>query len=152
MWILPAVVAAACGSSPASPSAPTLQVGGTYEIRKTVTSDTCGLSSPGDTFTNPAEIRHTAGSTTFVLNDHGTRDLPGTVNTTGAFALANAASIVMNTIPATDAWSNGRFTVQGFEVTDTTDLQSRPGGGAACRIVASWVATKQGAANVIPGP
>ena len=152
LWMPIAVAAVACGasSSPSSPSGPQLLVAGTYDIRKTVTVDTCGLSRPGDSFTNPAEVRHTAGASAFVLNDHGTRDLPGTVAANGSFTLANASSVVMNTIPALDVWTGGRFTTQGFEVTDTTELQSTPGGGPACRVVATWVATKQGTPNVIP--
>ncbi len=131
---------AACGggSSPSTPSGPQISVGGTYDIRKTVVSDTCGLSSPGDSFTNPADVRHTAGATTFVLNDHGTRDLSGTLNRDGTFTLAPQRSIVMGTIGALDTWDPGRFTATGFDVRDTTDLESRPGGGPACRIVATW--------------
>jgi hypothetical protein len=125
-------------------------VGGTYDIRKTVVTETCGLSSPGDAFSNPAEVRHTAGATTLVLNDHGTRDLPGTVNRDGTFTLAVSRSVVMGTIDAVDTWDGGRFTTTGFELRNTTDLASKPGGGPACRVVAVWAGTKQGAPNVIP--
>lgn len=146
-----AIAATACsGSSPSTPSAPQLSVGGTYDIRKTVVSETCGLSSPGDSFSNPGEVRHTPGASTFVLNDHGTRDLPGTVNRDGTFTLPPYRSLVMNAIDAVDTWDNGRFTVSGFELRATTDLASRPGGGPACRVVTSWAATKQGVPNTIP--
>src|SRR5437899_2696943 len=90
---------AACGgSSPSTPSGPQISVGGTYDIRKTVVSDTCGLSTPGDIFTNPADVRHPPGATTFVLNDHGTRDLSGALNRDGTFTLVPQRTTVMGTI------------------------------------------------------
>lgn len=138
------------GSSPSAPSSPQILVAGTYDVRKTVTADSCGLSAPGDVVANPAEVRHTAGATSFVLNDHGTRDLPGAVNRDGTFTLVSQRSTVMGTIGAIDAWDGGRFTVTGFEVRDTTDLDAKPGGGPACRVVTNWAATKQGSPNVIP--
>src|SRR5260221_11053088 len=100
-------VACGGGNSPATPSGAQLAVAGTYDIRKTVTADTCGLSAPGDTFSNPGEVRHTAGASTFVLNDHGTRDLPGTVNRDGTFSLAVSRGLVMGTIDAVDTWDGG---------------------------------------------
>lgn len=147
---LAACVACGGGKTPAAPSGPQLAVGGSYDIRKTVVSDTCGLSSAGDAFSNPGEVRHMVGQTTFVLSDHGTRDLAGTVNRDGTFTLASSRSVVMGTIDAVDTWAAGRFTTSGFELRDTTDLASRPGGGPACRVVADWSATKQGSPNVIP--
>jgi hypothetical protein len=150
-WLAIVAACAACGGGSATaPGGPLLQVAGTYDIRKTVVSDTCGLSHQGDTISNPGEVRHTAGAASFVLNDHGTRDLPGTVNRDGTFALAAAQSLVQNTIPAVDTFDSGRFTTRGFDVRDTTDLQSNPVGGPACRVVAAWSATKQGSPNVIP--
>ncbi|HZR25281.1 MAG TPA: hypothetical protein VFA59_16920 [Vicinamibacterales bacterium] len=149
-WGVAMVMVSACGGS--SPSAPAVQisVGGSYDIRKTVVSDTCGSFAPGTVFSNPGEVRHTAGATTFVLNDHGTRDLPGTINSDGTFALAASRSLVMNTINAVDTFDGGRFTTTGFELRDTTDLDANPNGGGACRSVATWTGTKSGAPNVIP--
>jgi hypothetical protein len=147
---LATAVACGGGSSPSTPSGPPLSVGGTYDIRKTVVTETCGLSTPGESFSNPGEVRHTPGATTFVLNDHGTRDLPGTVNRDGTFAIPVSRSVVMGTIDASDTWDGGRFTAAGFEVRATTDLASKPGGGPACRVVTMWAATKQGTPNVIP--
>jgi len=143
-------MAACSGSSPSTPSGPQISVGGNYDIRKTVVVETCGLSSPGDSFSNPGEVRHTTGSTAFVLNDHGTRDLSGTLNRDGTFTMPPTSSLVMNSIPATDTWENGRFTTSGFELRATTDLASKPGGGPACRVVTNWSAAKQGSPNVIP--
>src|SRR5262249_8867220 len=56
---LVAVWLAGCGGSggAAGPSTPLLSVAGTYEIRKTVVSDTCGGGS--GMFSNPGEVRHT---------------------------------------------------------------------------------------------
>lgn len=98
-------------------------------------------------------MRHTAGASDFVLGDHGTRELPGTVRTDGAFDLRPASSLVMETITATDTFEDGRFTATGFTVRDTTALARSPIGGAAdvpCRVVATWEAAKRGAPNVIP--
>ena len=145
---------AACGGAGTGrPSAPLLQVAGAYDIRKSVVEDTCGLSRPGDVFTNPGTVQHTAGGPAFVLNDHGTRDLPGTVGSDGAFDLRPASSIVMGTIPATDTFDGGRFTTTGFTLRDTTVLQRSPVAGAPdapCRVVALWEGAKQGSPNVIP--
>jgi hypothetical protein len=142
---------AACGGG-SSPSAPAgqISVGGSYDIRKTVVSDTCGLLTPGTTFSNPGEVRHIAGATTLVLNDHGTRDLPGTINRDGAFTLAQSRGVVMNTINAVDTFDGGRFSTTGFDLRVTTDLDATPSGGGPCRSVAMWAGTKVGAPNVIP--
>lgn len=150
LGMLALTVACSGSKPPSTPDGPQLSVGGTYDIRKTVVTETCGLSTPGESFTNPGEVRHTVGATAFVLNDHGTRDLPGTVNRDGTFTMPQYRSLVMNTIDAVDTWENGRFTVSGFELRATTDLASKPGGGPACRIVTNWAATKQGTPNVIP--
>jgi len=155
-WVLGALVSlGACGggSGTSRPSESAIQVAGTYDIRKSVTEETCGLSRPGDVFTNPGTVQHSPGATEFVLNDHGTRDLPGTVRRDGGFDLRPASSVVMGTIAATDTFEGGRFTATGFVLRDTTVLQRSPAAGAPdgpCRVVALWSGTKQGAPNVIP--
>jgi hypothetical protein len=147
---------AACGGSGAGGTptpAATIHVAGSYDVRKTVTEDTCGLGASGDVVTNPATVQHATGATDFVLNDHGTRDLPGTVRADGSFDLRPLSSVVMGTIPATDTFDGGRFTATGFAVRNTTALQASPvAGGPAgpCHVVAAWEGTKQGAPNVIP--
>ena len=154
-WALAALCAAAsgCGSngSTTGPTPATIQVAGSYNIHKVTVSDTCGGSQPGDAIDNPGEVRQPS-ATTFVLNDHGTRDLSGSLSSNGTFSIAPVQSVVQNTIPATDTFANGQFTVQGFQVRVTTDLQSNPitAGGAACRVVADWTGAKQGAPNIIP--
>jgi hypothetical protein len=149
-------MAAACGgggSGAGGPDRPALAVAGDYLVHKIVLSDTCGLGAPGDAFDNPATVRHTAGATAFVLNDHGTRDLPGAVRTDGGFDLQPSSGLVMNTIPARDTFSEGRFNATGFFLRDTTDLDRSPVAGAPagpCRVVASWTGSKSGPPNVIP--
>jgi hypothetical protein len=158
-WVCAAVVSlAACGGGggggvTATPSGPLLQVAGAYDIRKSVIEETCGLSRPGDVFTNPGTVAHAPGATDFVLNDHGTRDLPGTVRRDGGFDLRPQSSVVMGTIPATDTFENGRFTATGFALRVTTVLQRSPVADAPagpCRVVTLWDGTKQGGPNVIP--
>lgn len=149
---------AACGGGGGStgtgtPSGPPLQVAGTYDIQKSVVEDTCGLGRPGDAFTNPGTVAHSPGATEFVLNDHGTRDLPGTVRRDGSFDLRSQSSVVMDTIAATDTFESGRFSATGFSLRDTTALQRSPVAGAPpgpCRVVAVWEGAKRGAPNVIP--
>jgi hypothetical protein len=138
-----------CGGSggAAGPSTPLLSVAGAYEIRKTIVSDTCGGSS--ETVSNPGEVRHTPGARAFVLNDHGTRDLPGTVDTDGSFSLEPSRGLVGGVVPAVDTFEGGRFTTAGFGVRVTTDLEAAAG-NAACRVVTQWDGAKQGTPNVIP--
>jgi hypothetical protein len=153
-----AALAAACGGRGGGTPLPTpttaaIEVAGSYEIRKSIAEDGCGLGGAGEVLTNPATVRHSRGAAEFVLDDHGTRDLPGSVGAGGAFELRGAASVVMGTIAATDTFEGGRFTATGFTVRDMTVLQRRPPAGAPdvpCRVVANWAATKLGAPNVIP--
>jgi hypothetical protein len=150
---LAAAIAAAslagCGGSGGGtgPTTPLLSVAGAYEIRKTIVSDTCGGSS--ETVSNPGEVRHTPGARAFVLNDHGTRDLPGTIADDGAFSLEPSRGLVGGVVPAVDTFEGGRFTTAGFGVRVTTDLEAAAG-NAACRVVAQWDGAKQGTPNVIP--
>jgi len=144
---------AACGRGavPTAPSPPRIFVAGAYDIRKTVISDTCGISAPGSSFSNPGEVRHSAGATTFVLNDHGSRDLPGTLSPDGTFTIAPTRALVMGTINAVGTWDGGRFTTAGFDVRETTDLETSPmDGGPPCRVVTAWAAARQGGQNTIP--
>jgi len=149
------LTASGCGGSNGGTSSPTavIQVAGGYDIRKTIAEDTCGLSHPGDVITNPGTVAQAAGATDFVLNDHGTRDLPGTLHADGTFDLRPSSSLVMGAIAATDTFAGGRFTVSGFTVRVTTALQASPREGAPpgpCHVVTDWAGTKQGAPNVIP--
>src|SRR5262245_53472897 len=105
-----------CGGSTPVSSSPAISVGGGYDIRKTTTFNSCNPGSVGSAFNNPGEVRQTPGQLTLVLNDHGTRDLPGTLNRDGTFALAPSPGLVMNTIRAVDTFDSGRFTTLGFHV------------------------------------
>jgi hypothetical protein len=96
-------------------------------------------------------VRHTPGASSFVLNDHGTRDLPGTVSSDGSFMLRPFRGPAGD-YTAEDTYDLGRFTAAGFSMRVTTRVfrsQADPP-AADCVIVARWAGTKQGAPNVIP--
>jgi hypothetical protein len=138
----------ACGGGGSSPT-PIIAVAGAYDIRKTFVEDTCPDGLQGQTFTNPGTVSHSPGASRFVLTDHGTRDLPGTVQPDGAFVLEPAHAVVHGTIPALDTWEDGRFTTTGFQVRNVTSLEATAT-TAACHLVAQWEGTKVGSPNVIP--
>jgi hypothetical protein len=141
-----ALVVPGCGSNgPGSPSEVRIQVAGDYDIRKSVVSDACE-GQTGQT-SNPGRVSHAPGASAFTLNDHGTRDLPGTVNRDGTFSLRPFDGVANMTIPARDTFEGGRFIPTGFEVRVTTVLQTSP---APCTVVTQWSATKLGPPNVIP--
>ena len=146
------VLAVACSGSTPQPSPPQLQVAGSYNITKTITTDSC-QGTIGAPFSNPGSVAHTPDASTFVLNDHGTRDLPGRINRDGTATLNPSSGLVMGTIAATDTFSAARFTTTGLDVIVTTDLADNPVtlGAGPCRVVTQWHAVKQGAPNVIPG-
>src|SRR5262249_45683379 len=128
---------AGCGGSggTAGPSTPILSVAGAYDICKTIASNTCGGSS--ETVSNLGEVRHTPGARAFGFNDHGTRDLSGTVNADGTFSFEPSRGFVGGVIFAVDTFEGGRFTTAGFGVRVTTDLEAAAG-SAACRVVTQW--------------
>jgi len=139
----------ACGGGGSTGPTSQLSVGGDYSIEKTVTADGCGGST--GVFTNPATVRHTPGAATLVLNDHGTRDLPGTIAPDAAFQLASYRGPAGG-VDGVDTYDPGRFQAGGFAMRVTTRVLSSQGTPPApdCTIVANWVGTKQGAPNVIP--
>lgn len=145
------VLATGCGAKATAP-APSLQVGGDYDVLKTEASNTCG--PVGGSISTPASVTHQAGATTFAIVDHGTRSLPGQVARNGTMTMDVVRSTVMGTIAASDTFTNGRFTASGFDLTVTTDLAdnpNRPGTGSGpCRIVTTWRGAKLGSPNVIP--
>jgi hypothetical protein len=138
---------AACGGA-AAPSV-LIQVAGVYDIQKTFTEDTCGSDLAGRVVTNPGDVSHEPGASSFLLTDHGTRTLRGSVSSDGSFQLEASSGIVHGSIPAVDTFSAGRFTATGFHVHDVTEL-SATASSAACRLVEDWDATKVGPPNVIP--
>jgi len=140
---------AGCGSGGTSGPTPVLSVGGDYSIQKTLVSDACDHQQGA--FTNPGSVRHTPGSTTFVLNDHGTRDLPGSVDRDGTFTLQPFQGPAGG-VAGRDTYDGGRFSATGFSVHVTTVAFRSQGTPPApdCIVVTQWAAVKQGPANVIP--
>lgn len=119
-----------------------LRISGAYTLTKTVTSDTCAAGpSPASPFGNPGVIARDPGATTFVLNDHGTRNITGRTNADGTFTVDPLHALVMERIQAVDTFSEGRFTPTGFRAIVTTALAANPnrGGGGPCRIVTRWI-------------
>jgi hypothetical protein len=143
--------AVACGGGGAtgSSSGPLLSVAGDYQIEKSMVSDACDGQTGG--FSNPGTVRHSPGATSFVLNDHGTRDLPGTVERSGSFTLQPFEGPAGG-VPGRDTYDGGRFTTSGFTVRVTTVVFRSRGTPPApdCAIVMQWAGSKQGPPNVIP--
>jgi hypothetical protein len=139
----------ACGGGGSTSPTPLLSVGGDYSIEKTVTSDDCGGST--GVFTNPGSVRQAPGAASLVLNDHGTRDLPGTIAPDGAFQLAPYRGPAGG-VDGIDTYDPGRFQVGGFAMRVTTRVLRTQGAPPApdCTIVTNWAGTKQGPPNVIP--
>jgi hypothetical protein len=139
---------AGCGGGTSTPT-PLLSVGGDYSIEKTELSDGCG-GAPG-AFSNPGIVRHTPGATSLLLNDHGTRDLPGTIQRDGTFQLQPFRGPAGG-VDGQDTYDPGRFTTGGFAMRVTTVVFRSQGTPplADCTVVTQWAGTKQGAPNVIP--
>jgi hypothetical protein len=144
-----ALLLGGCGGDGGTNPTPVLSVGGTYEVQKTVTVDGCG-GAPG-VFSNPATVRHTPGASTIVLNDHGTRDLPGTIASDGSFQLAVYRGPALG-VEGVDTYDPGAFRTNGFAMHVTTIVRRSEGSPpqADCTVLADWLGTKQGAPNVIP--
>lgn len=145
-----AVGAPACGggssASPTTPSAPAnaLAVAGTYATRATVIAErnTCGAVMVQD---NPTTVTHTAGSTEISLG-HAGSTYRGSIDNSGRFTTPAA------NFPFPDAdytiGLGGQFSTTGF--TATVELTKRVG-TTTCAYAVSWVGTKQGSQNTIPG-
>lgn len=118
--------------------------GASFLVAKAVTSNTCTPSeNPPPMIGTGASIARTPTGARFVLNDHGTRNMSGTVGTDGAFEIPRSESIVMEKIHAADTFSQGRFDQAGFSMTVTTDLDANPDGkGGPCRMVTAWRGTR----------
>jgi len=145
-WLVSyAVALGACGgsSSPATPAAPVLSVGGTYSVAVALGQNTCG---PVTVATQPTSVTHTPGANRFTLV-HGSNGFAGSVSTDGSFttdplALNDAGSALSVVL-------RGRFSTTGLTATVTVDVV-RPAPAPACRYLVQWTGTKQGAPNVIP--
>lgn len=144
-----AIVAPACGNgssgAPAVPTTPTnvLAVAGTYPTRATLIADrnTCGAVTVQD---NPTTVTHTAGSAEISLS-HAGSTYRGTIDNTGRFSTP-AANFVFPDAEYSIGLS-GQFSTTGF--TATVELTKRA--GTTCTYTVSWVGTKSGAPNTIPG-
>lgn len=143
-----ALLVAGCGGGSGTSPTPLLSVGGSYSVQKTILSDGCG--GPPGVFSNPATVRHTPGAATLVLNDHGTRDLPGSIAPGGAFQLAPFRGPALG-VEGVDTYDPGVFRTDGFAVRVTTVVFRSQGTPplADCTVVVDWAGIKQGAPNVI---
>lgn len=155
-WLVLAVCVfvPACGGSSgsppsASPSAPALQVGGTYAITKSITDNTCDDSRAA--FTGSGTVAHSAGASTFTLNDTF-RDFPGSLAPNGSFTVSPQMGVQHLGAPVTISFESGRFTATGFEAQVRLDINGPLGQPpfAVCRVGQAWRGTKQGTPNVIP--
>jgi len=145
-----AVVSPACGGGtqegPVTPTTPSniLAVSGTYATRATLIADrnTCGAVTVQD---NPTTVTHTAGATDISLA-HAGSTYRGTIDNRGQFTTPPA------NYPFPDAdytiGLTGLFSTTGF--TATVELTKRSG-STTCTYAVSWVGTKQGSPNTIPG-
>jgi len=149
MVISIALTSPGCGGSSAAPSTPTtpsnlLAVAGTYPTRATLIADrnTCGSVTVQD---NTTTVTHAAGGTDISLV-HAGSTYRGTVDTRGQFTTPAA------NFPFPDAdytiGITGLFSTTGF--TATVELTKRAG-STTCTYAVSWVGTKQGSPNTIPG-
>jgi hypothetical protein len=145
-------ISAACGSSgggPATPAAPQLQVGGAYQITKTITENTCdGNLTPAG---GSGSVTHAPGGSTFTLSDSFTQ-FPGTVQANGTFTIASQATAPHLGAPVTTAFESGRFTTAGLEALVRLDINGPLGQPpfSVCRVTQRWQGIKLGSPNVIP--
>jgi hypothetical protein len=136
----------ACGggsSSPTTPPAPVLSVGGAYAVAVALGQNSCG---PVTVVTQPTSVTHTPGANRLTLV-HGSNSFAGSVTTDGSFttdplALNDAGSALSVAI-------QGKFSTTGLTATVTVDV-APPAPAPACRYLVQWTGTKQGAPNVIP--
>jgi hypothetical protein len=144
-----ALAGPACGGGSAAAPAPTapsnvIAVAGTYPTRATVIADrnTCGAVTVQD---NPTTVNHAAGATEISLV-HAGSTYRGTIDTRGQFTTPAA------NFPFPDAdytiGITGQFSTTGF--TATVELTKRAG-STTCAYAVTWVGTKQGSPNTIPG-
>jgi hypothetical protein len=120
-----------------------LYVAGQYPTAVTLTQSTCqGIQVESMTTT----VTHAAGAADLSLRHAGITYL-GTVERDGAFSttpqsVGGAAETHRLTI-------SGRFSTTGFEATVTAEVTRNA--SPACAYVVSWIGTKMGEPNVVPG-
>ena len=121
-----------------------LSVSGTYPTRATLISErnTCGAVTVQD---NPTMVTHTPGATELSFA-HAGSTYRGTVDNGGRFSAP----------AATFSFPDGEYSIglsgqfSAGEFTATVELTRRSAGGT-CTYAVSWVGTKQGTPNTIPG-
>jgi len=150
------VALAACSSDDGAPSTPAdagsgadardptlLYVAGQYPTAVTLTQSTCqGIQVASMTTT----VTHEAGATALSLRHAGVM-YGGTIERDGAFltepqSVGSAAETHRLTI-------SGRFSTTGFDATVTAEVTRNA--GPVCTYSVSWIGTKTGEPNVIPG-
>ena len=94
----------------------------------------------------PTTVTHTAGSEEVMLR-HASVTYPGLIEPDGAFmtypqTVGPAAETHRLTI-------TGRFSTTGFEA--TVNVEVSVNGTPSCTYVVSWIGTKTGEPNVVPG-
>lgn len=131
-------------AAPVADADPTLlRVGGSYATEVSLVESTCS----GITVASmPTVVTHTPGAVELTLA-HAGNGYAGTVELDGTFAtepepVGPAAELHTLTI-------GGSFTTTGFEA--TVDASVTRDGTADCDYSVSWVGTKSGEPNVIPG-
>jgi len=120
-----------------------LYVAGQYPTDVSLTQNSCqGIQVAS----MPTTVTHRAGSTDLSLS-HAGNTYTGTIERDGSFmtvprSLGSAAETHRLSI-------SGRFSTTGFEATVTVEVSRN--GTLSCSYVVSWMGTKTGEPNVIPG-
>ena len=120
-----------------------LYVAGQYPTAVALTQNACqGIQVESMTTT----VTHTPGAAELSLR-HASVMYTGTIERDGAFITAPQS--VGGTAERHRLTISGRFSTTGFEATVTAEVTRNA--GPPCTYVVSWIGTKTGAPNVIPG-
>ena len=143
-WLVLAVALSGCSSDESAPLDPhVLRVAGTYATAVALGQSSCAGIVVAD---SPTMVSHVPDAVDVTLT-HAGNAYTGTVQRDGSFATSpRAVGGPAETHTLTIA---GRFSTSGFEATVTADVSRN--GSPACSYVVSWVGTKDGAPNIIPG-
>jgi hypothetical protein len=120
-----------------------LYVAGQYPTEVAITQSTCqGIQVESMTTT----VTHAAGSADLSLRHAGVT-YTGTIERDGAFTTAPQS--VGTAAESHRLTISGRFSITGFEATVAAEVTKN--GIAACSYAVSWIGTKTGEPNVVPG-
>jgi len=150
--IVAMVAVCTCGggsTSPTTNSTPTsnlLSVGGSYPTQVSLVAgqNTCGAVTIQD---NVTTVTHTAGAHVLSLTHVG-NTYQGTVDDGGHFS-TTPSTLSLGESQFTIAIS-GQFSQTGFNATVKVDVK-QPTAPLTCSYVVTWLGTKQGTPNTIPG-